>query len=114
MRDTNKLRSLVERTLPEARPELARVLGQLAHDLSTPISTLTMEVYSTRMLLDRLRRSTPAGWTVEGPKSLFVLEEICSNLELASASLTEYISALTELAANSAEPPHAPPSVDPK
>ena len=46
--------------------------------------------------------------------ALSELEEICSNLEHASVSLTEYISALSALAADAAEPEDAPAGVDPK
>ncbi len=102
MSDAVKLRSLVDGVPPEARPEVARVLRRLAHDLNTPISTLTMEVFSARMLLDKLRPSARVGGKPESAQALSELEEICSNLEHASSSLTEYVSGLSALAADSA------------
>ena len=98
------LKSLVEQVRTEARTEVRRVLRQLAHDLNTPISTLTMEVFSARMLLDKLRPSTRAGEKPDSVKVLSDLGEICSNLEHASSGLTEYVSTLSRLASDSAEP----------
>lgn len=108
MSDAVTLKGLVEQVRTEARPEVARVLRQLVHDLNTPISTLTMEVFSARMLLDKLRPATRAGVKPESAQALSDLEDICSNLKHASSSLTEYVSGLSVLADDSAAVEQAP------
>lgn len=94
-----KLESLIEQVRAEARPDVGRVLRQLAHDINTPISTLAMDMFSVRLLLEKL-----AGVNIpQQTKTISDLTEICANLERTSSRLAEYASALSDLVAEPSE-----------
>ncbi len=96
--DAAVVTTLIERLPPEARPHAARLLRQVAHDLGTPISTLVMEAFSARLLLDRIGRSPGEVLPVGAAETVSELRELCANLEHATAGVTAYVSALTGLA----------------
>jgi signal transduction histidine kinase len=76
----------------ELRQELERALKMLAHDLRTPLATITMDVYSAQLIVSNLTREGQA----LPRESLSNLTEICVNLEQAAAKLGAQIDALTE------------------
>ena len=87
--DSSKIARLIEDLPPETRLRVGHILVQLSHDLSAPLSTIGMEVYSAR----RLVRGPDAG-TTEGLESL---HEICTNLGHAASALAEYVTVLSDL-----------------
>lgn len=99
MSKADTLTSLVDQVPPEARPELLRLLRQLKHNLTTPISTLAMEVYSAQLLLERLRSSLGESRRPEDVRTVSELEEICNNIERVSSALASSVSALSEAVA---------------
>lgn len=103
MSDAGKLRRLLEGAQPEARALASRVLRQIAHDLNTALSAITMDVFSARMTLDKLRPAAGAGKMLPSSQALSLLGEICANLEHASTGLTEYGSSISQLAAANAD-----------
>jgi len=105
MSNAKTLTSLIDDVPPEARQHVVRLLRQVVHDIATPLSTVSMEVFSAKILLGELRPSTSAGLRSGSGKALSDLEEICSNLERASSSLARYADALSGLA--SADPAEA-------
>ncbi len=113
MSDAVTPRSLVDGMPPELRPMVARLLNRLAHDLNTPTSTLTMELFSARMLLDKLRPSARKGENPDSARALLDLAEICSNLDHALSGLTKHVSMLSGLASDSAEPEGAGAALPP-
>lgn len=94
MTDIEKL-LVVFRSLPnDARSTTAKLLRQIAHDLQSPLSTLSMEVYSAQMLLDQLDTASSATQirTVRAN-----LGAISANMERASSQLAEYLSDLASI-----------------
>ena len=94
-----KVTNLVERIPAELRPHLAPLLRQLAHDLKTPLSTFTMEIFSARLLLNKLRGPAGDNTRAESRSALSGLDEVHANLELAVAAMSAYAAALSGLAA---------------
>lgn len=89
----------------DARRPAARLLRQIAHDIQSPLGTLAMEVFSARMLLNQLERSSSGLPEAQGRKALADLNAISANMERASNQLAEYLNQLTTLEAADDEPP---------
>ncbi|HWA78162.1 MAG TPA: hypothetical protein VG937_37760 [Polyangiaceae bacterium] len=103
MTNTEKLSNTFQSLPAELRPLAAKLLNQVAHDVQSPLSALTMEVFSIRMLLGQLEPASSVT-SVRSPKLLANLNAISSNMERASNQLAEYLKFLTTLQADSEDP----------
>lgn len=102
MTDARKLANHFLDLPSEARAPATRLLRQIAHDVQTPLSTLAMEVFSTRLLLTKLDPSNSASPS-ERSKALSSLSEIFANMERASSQISEYLNQLTSLGTDGLE-----------
>ncbi len=94
MKDKAKLATLVQALPKEAGPHVARLLRQLAHDLDTPLSTFTMDVYSARALVEDL-----ASTTEDRGALLVQLVSVLDNLEAATLGMRELSQTLRQMGA---------------
>jgi len=101
MTNAEKLSNAFQALPAELRPTVAKLLGQVAHDLQSPLSTLGMEVFSIRMLLDQ----ASSGGREQNTKLFANFAAISSNMERVSNQLAEYLSCLASLQTNSEESP---------
>lgn len=115
MGDAVSLNHLISSISPDTREQITPVLRRLAHDLNTPVATLTMDLFSARRLLDRLQNSRPSASGPEAVQGLSDLAEVCANLELTVTNLTQYARAFSELAAHPADlTPNGATSAEPR
>lgn len=77
---------------------VAGILSQVAHDLSTPVATVTMEVYSARRVLGTLAAAAAAASDPGRDQALTELADICANLEGVLPTLADYIATLSSFA----------------
>jgi hypothetical protein len=96
MTDTKKLASHFFGLPVDARALAARMLRQVAHDVQTPLSTLAMEVFSIRLLLNKLDPSSSAP-ALERARAFASLNEIFTNMERASSQISEYMNELPNI-----------------
>lgn len=96
MTNTEKLSNTFQSLPAELRPAAAKLLHQVAHDVQSPLSALSMEVFSIRMLLGQLEPASSVT-SVRDPKLLANLNAISANMERASTQLAEYLKFLTTL-----------------
>lgn len=92
-----RIASSVAAMTPEVRAHVNALLRQIVHDINTPISTVSMEVFSARILLSRLREIGGEDST----ESARIIEEIlgiCENMERTTLKLSDCASNLDRLA----------------
>lgn len=94
MTDIEEVARLVAEAPDAARPAVAGLLRQVAHDLSTPVSTFSLEVFSARRVLEHVQAVGARG----AGEQLELLREILENLECSTSILVEYAEALSQLA----------------
>ena len=78
---------------PACRPAVGHLLRRIAHDLNTPLSTVTMEAYSATRLLQRLRTGTGSERATVSSE----LDDGLTNLRAATNQLAALVAALTAL-----------------
>lgn len=94
---TDKLRQTFASLPAEAQPAVMVLLRQIAHDLQSPVSALSMEAFSIQHLATELQGKPADVSTANALHAVKALNEISANVERAAGGILEYIGLMSRL-----------------